>query len=163
MAWVFLLPIADHHGRFRWDKEELHLKIVRRGLPLMRWLDDLWREGVITKYEEDGQIYGRFAPYLTGWPKSQTKTSRLPRPTPENIIRRPPKVSVKLKEKPQPTPEPASSVPAPASPTPKDIELPSWMDDSLLPVWRYYIEHVDDPDPMEFASEYGTWKKRMEA
>jgi hypothetical protein len=66
LAWVFLLPIADHWGRFVWDVEELHLKIVRRGLPLTRWLEELWQEGNITKYKVDGRTFGRFAPYLTG-------------------------------------------------------------------------------------------------
>jgi hypothetical protein len=165
LAWVFLLPIADHHGRFRWDIEGLHLKIVRRGLPLKRWLEELWQQGVITKYQVDGKTFGRFVPPLTGLSPSQIKPSKLPKPTPTNVIRRPPRRGPTAAEE-----EPAQPVVVPEAPPPRaahkppaEVKAPAWLDESLLPVWSYYVSQVGEAaEPMTFAAEYGRWKKEME-
>ena len=167
LAWVFLLPIADHSGRFVWDLEHLHLKIVRRGLPLKRWLEELWQEGVLTKYQVAGKTYGRFVPPLTGLSPSQIKASKLPRPTPTNVVRRSPRRGPTAPEE-----EPAKPVVAPETPSapprapekpPAEVAAPAWLDETLLPVWRFYTSQVGEAaEPMTFAAEYGRWKEKME-
>jgi hypothetical protein len=139
LAYVYLLPLADHWGRFEWDT----LKIWRdvgepRGLSqarLEKWLLGLWDQGIIGRYAVDGRQLAWFTVYegLSEGRRYRAKGG-LPEPTQETVVARngselsgSGNLAQKRPEAPE-TPRPAKT---PAEPVEPPKQPQSWLQEAL--------------------------------
>lgn len=88
LAFPFLLPLADHHGRFDYDVRALWIKSLayRGDVPLSKlqeWLDCMEQELLFARYEAGGKQYAAWLNFR-GIPASKRYPSRLPPPPFDN-------------------------------------------------------------------------------
>lgn len=85
MAHAYLRPIADHHGRFRWDPGEIANWTGLEERAVSYYLDECWRNGLVQRYRVDGQEFGEWVSG-SGLSPSQRARSRFPAPTKATLL-----------------------------------------------------------------------------
>ena len=187
LAYLYLLPLADHYGRFEWNPLKIWQDVGQpRKLSqarLDKWLLGLWDQGIIGRYQADGQQLAYFA-IFEGMSKGRRYKERYPAPTQETVVPRTGTIEPVFSTTPQ---EAAEAPEAPTAP-PKPQKRPqNWLQEAsglaggvpeaeleqefalisratntttreLLPVWAHYCRQVGTrAKPRDFRQNIVRW------